>query len=743
MIETADYPAVGSQGRVQTHHMMEQQQQKRRSRRLSIPSHLLWRSYLGSPAGWSGSGTNSRGVYLIEGDDDDDAREETNTLRNDNNGTMMKRSKIRDISSDKRMFHLPCSLRDAVVLSIDDAAAKKKNNRLLEIDNDPRLLSVHYNYNDIGNHHAHSHLQLLPQPRIVSAILSSSSTRRFSAGISCMDLDKGYDLHWNSTSSPPRYLLVGSGGGDCSIALYDLSYFGTDQYLNQQQKQNTAQTKSTIASMTHRPIARSIRHSNDNATTATAVANEQISGVPNGHRQPILNVKWYPVDVYGSFVSASISGEILIWDAQQFVPVFATYTHVYSGPLSSSSSVAISDGDIIQSNVAPLRCLDLPKTPEGCPNGCALVALGLGGGDGRGVIQLCDAFRGGSATHELIGHSGGVNGLEWDPQHPFRLASAGEDCTVRLWDIRKAGAASCLGVLNREKGMYDGYDGTSSCKVTSVQPSSKKRRLGIQQQHNQVNNDMSRFYGVESHGVPVSSVSFTPSGDELVSAGVDGKLFHWDLRPDSCFDRPEAALRSKLRQGVHCAEMDPAVSMGGRLYPTIFSGQPTGSSSTLGSMKRPSYRRNNTVLAITQNGSRDTTMLFASSTRADRNSKIFGYSLYNGSEQLALDGHLGDITCMLPVANWDNRRVGEYDDVRYDVNLLTGGKDGAVLSWGVPLGKSISVRDEHDYGSDGGDDVVSILRRQRLQRSRWRKNCRVQGRDSQIGGTILRDLDTW
>ncbi|KAL7448447.1 hypothetical protein ACHAWC_000631, partial [Mediolabrus comicus] len=364
---------------------MKQHAERKRSRRRSIQSQLLWRSCLGAPAAWSGSGANSRGIYLVNDEDDND---DYNDLMN--NG----KSRIREITSDKRMFHLPCPLRDVVLHNV--------------VDN-PRL-SVHNNSN---NHHAfhsnhYSYLQLLPHPRIVGAILSSS--RRFTTGISCMDLDRGYDPNNSSTAtSPPRYLLVGSGGGDCSIALYDLSYFGSDQYLNQsqqkqQQQQYRLQPKSSIASVTHRPIARSLH-------------------------------------VCGSFVSASISGEILIWDAQNFVPVFATYTHVYSGLSLSAFGTDTSDDN---KSVAPLNCMDLPKSPDACPHGCALLALGLGGGDGRGVIQLCDAFRGGSATHELVGHSGGVNGLMWDPTHPFRLASAGEDCTVRLWDIRKAGASACL-----------------------------------------------------------------------------------------------------------------------------------------------------------------------------------------------------------------------------------------------------------------------------------------------------------
>ena len=335
------------------------QQKQKRSRRRSIQSHLLWRSFLGAPAAWSGSSSNSRGVYLL---DDNVAEDKDDQL----NG----KSRIRGISSTKLMFHLPCSLRDVVLHNIG------KNNRL---DNDDNVRQSRHN-NNRTLHGGHSYLQLLPQPRIVGATLSTS--RRFSSsGISCMDLDKGYDLNSSTATSPPRYLLVGSCGSECTICLYDVSFFGSDECLNQNNKnqqqqhnvhntqQHRQQTKSTIASMTHRPIARSIRHSNYTAIT-------DASGVPNCHRQPILSVKWYPADVYGSFVSASISGEILIWDAQQFVPVFATYTHVYSGP--SSPTAADEDSN---KSVAPLKCMDLPKTPEGCPHGSALLALGLGGGD--------------------------------------------------------------------------------------------------------------------------------------------------------------------------------------------------------------------------------------------------------------------------------------------------------------------------------------------------------------------------
>lgn len=37
----------------------------------------------------------------------------------------------------------------------------------------------------------------------------------------------------------------------------------------------------------------------------------------------------------------------------------------------------------------------------------------------------------------MKGHSSRINQLRWDPTHPERLASAGEDGTLRFWDIRQ------------------------------------------------------------------------------------------------------------------------------------------------------------------------------------------------------------------------------------------------------------------------------------------------------------------
>lgn len=515
-----------------------------------------------------------------------------------------------------------------------------------------------------------------------------------------MDIDDGNDD--TITGSPSRYLLVGSSGGDCTIALYDLSYFGSDGYLYQQQQSTynniTSQSStsgSSLSSVTHRPIAKSIKHQSN-----TTSIEEDASAVPSGHKHPLLGCKWYPGDVKQMFVSASISGEILIWDVSNFVPVFATYAHIYTG-ISRGNKIDNDDNDGGKT-VAPLQCMDIPKTPESCPNGNALLALGLGS-SGRGVIQLCDAFRGGSATHELVGHNGGVNSVLWDPYHPFRLASGGDDCTIRLWDIRKAGSAACLGILNRENEMFSGGGDVSSVNddddySTAIR---KKQRASL----STVNN-IRTASGIESHGTPVTALAFAPGGDNLVSTGLDGKIQHWDLRPDSCFvSSIDAITTGKSRA-------DPSVATGGRLYPTSFT-DGSSKSNHKASSKRHRYfpHHNKPSLAIIQNGSRSTTTLLSTSTSNNNVSRgqITGYSLFGrrgkepGCCDFTLNGHLSDVTCLLPITStWDSLSVNSRSiNTNHTVSFLTGGLDGMVLSWGSSRRRQYTVSSaDSTHGND-------------------------------------------
>lgn len=220
--------------------------------------------------------------------------------------------------------------------------------------------------------------------------------------------------------------------------------------------------------------------------------------------------------------------------------------------------------------------------------------------------------------------------------------------------------------------------------------------------------------GIESHGGPVTALAFALGGDDLVSTGLDGRIHHWDLRPDSCFVESVAAIgvgnkrSSSLEREEGGGGMDPCVATGGRLMPTCFT--TTGgtkkmvagsSSSKLSSQKRPlsSRRSKKASLAIIQPGSRSTTTLLSTSnTGSSSKGEIVGYSLFGrrgkepgGHPDFVLNGHLADVTCLVPIVGmWDNLRVGgtcgnndDADSTTVNhVNFLTGGRDGMVLSWG-------------------------------------------------------------
>lgn len=53
-------------------------------------------------------------------------------------------------------------------------------------------------------------------------------------------------------------------------------------------------------------------------------------------------------------------------------------------------------------------------------------------------VTLCDMVSG-STSHILRSHTKPVLALAWSPLSEHLLATAGKDCTIVLWDVRKAG----------------------------------------------------------------------------------------------------------------------------------------------------------------------------------------------------------------------------------------------------------------------------------------------------------------
>jgi DNA excision repair protein ERCC-8 len=96
-----------------------------------------------------------------------------------------------------------------------------------------------------------------------------------------------------------RFLL--SGSSDATVCIYDLSKWGTDEFLSGK----TPSARSNV----YKPVARSVR--------------VPFSGeleTPHGHSHAVEAVQWYPIDT-GAFISASADGTILVWDTHGMEPV--------------------------------------------------------------------------------------------------------------------------------------------------------------------------------------------------------------------------------------------------------------------------------------------------------------------------------------------------------------------------------------------------------------------------------------
>eukprot|EP00300_Choanocystis_sp_HF-7_P005129 c13900_g1_i2.p1 GENE.c13900_g1_i2~~c13900_g1_i2.p1 ORF type:complete len:227 (+),score=31.53 c13900_g1_i2:535-1215(+) len=79
-----------------------------------------------------------------------------------------------------------------------------------------------------------------------------------------------------------------------------------------------------------------------------------------------------------------------------------------------------------------------------------LVAVGMDSSN----IRLCD-LRAHSSAHSLIGHSASVRSVTWSSGSEYLLATGSDDCTARLWDVRRSGSFLVLKSSKHNKKSHD------------------------------------------------------------------------------------------------------------------------------------------------------------------------------------------------------------------------------------------------------------------------------------------------
>lgn len=135
----------------------------------------------------------------------------------------------------------------------------------------------------------------------------------------------------------------------------------------------------------HKPLARSHRE-----PPSAALQGQSINPnyVPSGHGGAVSTVQWFNTDT-GAFISTDKSGQILIWDTNQFVPV-TTLRLPGSIRCATMAKAGVGGGGTSHT----LLAVGIAKSPSGQDRS----------------VRLCD-LRSGSTSHELVGHGPRVGSM--------------------------------------------------------------------------------------------------------------------------------------------------------------------------------------------------------------------------------------------------------------------------------------------------------------------------------------------
>ncbi|KAI8629927.1 WD40 repeat-like protein [Xylariaceae sp. FL1651] len=186
------------------------------------------------------------------------------------------------------------------------------------------------------------------------------------------------------------------------------------------------------------------------------------------HRFGITHLSFYPFDS-AAFISTSYDQTLKLWSTEE-------------ARLSASFSLG---SKVYTHSISPIASH-------------LLVACGTQ----HPAVRLVD-LRSGSSIQSLTGHRGAILATAWSPRHDYVLATGSVDGTVRIWDIRRAGAL--IGMLDHEDSLGLYYNGLlSNDGKTGMRVSAK------------------------AHVASVNGLTWTDDGNYIVSAGHDNRIRVWD-----------------------------------------------------------------------------------------------------------------------------------------------------------------------------------------------------------------------
>ncbi|KAN0025578.1 hypothetical protein ACTFIU_002017 [Dictyostelium citrinum] len=320
-----------------------------------------------------------------------------------------------------------------------------------------------------------------------------------------INYNKGPINHLDIDVAENRYLLSVSGDG--IIQIYDLF----ENLLNNK-KNNEIKTE-------FQPILK-INRSNINNNNS----NNNSEGIL---LKGISSVQWYPIDT-GIFFIGGVNGNVEVWDTN----------------LGQVSQTFYLENCVNSISYSQVNCTNL------------LIAAATT--DPK--VRLCD-MRTNSSVHCLTGHRESVLSVKWSPFSPNLIATASKDKTIRLWDIRRGD--TFLFALDQYNGSGESNNGGSGGnggdigndvgggnkndlkqskryrqklhKPKSLQSSHssiiEKRNIGGSGGYSGVSANLALKKEVPTaHNGTITSITWAPDGNYLVSTGADSKIRLWDIQ---------------------------------------------------------------------------------------------------------------------------------------------------------------------------------------------------------------------
>eukprot|EP00189_Rhodosorus_marinus_P002671 CAMPEP_0113956546 /NCGR_PEP_ID=MMETSP0011_2-20120614/2137_1 /TAXON_ID=101924 /ORGANISM="Rhodosorus marinus" /LENGTH=383 /DNA_ID=CAMNT_0000966735 /DNA_START=190 /DNA_END=1341 /DNA_ORIENTATION=- /assembly_acc=CAM_ASM_000156 len=205
----------------------------------------------------------------------------------------------------------------------------------------------------------------------------------------------------------------------------------------------------------------------------------------------VLDALWYPGDSALFLLGVSSrprEGEVQIWDTDRL----QCESRITTGEVSAMSMSM-------------------------CSNRHELVAIGSAVfGNSIGLLDL----NAGVVTQKMEGQNGRVSSLAFSPEDEHLLAAGGDDGSVQLWDVRKAGRAACVHTFDSSKREDTVVIGDVVTGYGSKRRSWKRKRNPQRQP--------------SAHGDgAVSKLLFAPGGRYLLSVGVHA-MYTWDILSGLC-----------------------------------------------------------------------------------------------------------------------------------------------------------------------------------------------------------------